>query len=39
LEKPTRLRTLRKDIARIETRMSSLRNQAATKPTAKAAAK
>lgn len=29
LEKPARLRTLRKDIARVETRMSSLRNQAA----------
>ena len=34
LEKPARLRNLRKDIARVETRMSSLRNQAA-----KAAAK
>ena len=29
LEKPARLRTLRKDIARLETRMSQLRNQAA----------
>ena len=29
LEKPARLRTLRKDIARIETRMSQLRNKAA----------
>jgi large subunit ribosomal protein L29 len=29
LEKPARLRTLRKDIARVETRMSQLRNQAA----------
>ena len=29
LEKPARLRTLRKDIARVETRMSSLHNQAA----------
>ena len=27
LEKPARLRTLRKDIARMETRMSQLRNQ------------
>jgi large subunit ribosomal protein L29 len=27
LEKPARLRTLRKDIARVETRMSQLRNQ------------
>jgi large subunit ribosomal protein L29 len=32
LEKPARLRTLRKDIARVETQMSSLRNQANTKP-------
>ena len=41
LEKPARLRTLRKDIARVETRMSALRNQAKTaKPqSAKAAAK
>ena len=41
LEKPARLRTLRKDIARIETRMSSLRNQAETtnQQPAKAAAK
>jgi large subunit ribosomal protein L29 len=29
LEKPGRLRTLRRDIARIETRMSHLRNKAA----------
>jgi len=29
LEKPSRLRTLRKDIARIETRISQLRNKAA----------
>jgi large subunit ribosomal protein L29 len=29
LEKPARLRTLRKDIARVETKMSQLRNQAA----------
>jgi large subunit ribosomal protein L29 len=29
LEKPARLRTLRKDIARVETRMSALRNQVA----------
>ena len=29
LEKPARLRTLRRDIARIETRISALRNQAA----------
>ncbi|HEU5123131.1 MAG TPA: 50S ribosomal protein L29 [Verrucomicrobiae bacterium] len=29
LEKPGRLRTLRRDIARIETRISQLRNQAA----------
>ena len=28
LEKPGRLRTLRRDIARIETRMSQLRNKA-----------
>jgi large subunit ribosomal protein L29 len=28
LEKPARLRTLRRDIARIETRLSELRNQA-----------
>ena len=34
LEKPARLRTLRKDIARVETRMSALRNQAA-QPVAK----
>ena len=29
LEKPSQLRTLRRDIARIETRMSQLRNKAA----------
>ena len=29
LEKPARLRTLRRDIARIETRISHLRNKAA----------
>ncbi len=29
LEKPSRLRTLRKDIARIETRISQLRQQSA----------
>jgi large subunit ribosomal protein L29 len=29
LEKPGRLRTLRKDIARVETRISQLRNKAA----------
>ena len=29
LEKPARLRTLRKDIARIETRLSQLRKKAA----------
>jgi large subunit ribosomal protein L29 len=34
LEKPARLRTLRKDIARVETRISALSNQA-TKPAAK----
>jgi large subunit ribosomal protein L29 len=32
LEKPARLRTLRKDIARVETRISQLRNQAKTQP-------
>jgi large subunit ribosomal protein L29 len=31
LEKPARLRTLRRDIARIETRISQIRNQAAAK--------
>ena len=30
LEKPGRLRTLRRDIARIETRISQLRNKAAS---------
>ena len=39
LEKPARLRTLRRDIARIETRMSQLRNQAAKSKPAKTAAK
>jgi len=29
LEKPARLRTLRRDIARLETRISQLRNRAA----------
>jgi large subunit ribosomal protein L29 len=29
LEKPARLRTLRRDIARLETRVSQLRNKAA----------
>jgi large subunit ribosomal protein L29 len=29
LEKPSRLRTLRRDIARVETRMSQLRKKAA----------
>jgi len=29
LEKPSQLRTLRRDIARIETRMSEMRNKAA----------
>lgn len=29
LEKPARLRTIRKDIARLETRLSQLRNKAA----------
>ncbi len=32
LEKPGRLRTLRRDIARIETRISALRKPAATPP-------
>jgi large subunit ribosomal protein L29 len=31
LEKPARLRTLRKDIARVETQISALRNKAAKK--------
>jgi large subunit ribosomal protein L29 len=42
LEKPARIRTLRKDIARIETQMSALSNQAAkpaVKPATKALAK
>jgi len=39
LEKPARLRTLRKDIARVETRISALRNQAAKPQTAAPAAK
>ena len=34
LEKPATLRTLRRDIARVETRISALRNQAAN-PVAK----
>jgi large subunit ribosomal protein L29 len=34
LEKPARLRTLRRDIARVQTRISALNNQAA-KPVAK----
>lgn len=34
LEKPARLRTLRKDIARVETQMSALRNKSAV-PAAK----
>jgi large subunit ribosomal protein L29 len=38
LEKPARIRTLRKDIARIETQMSALNNQSA-KPAAKPATK
>jgi large subunit ribosomal protein L29 len=29
LEKPSRIRTLRRDIARIETKLSTLRNKAA----------
>ena len=29
LEKPARLRTLRRDVARLETRISALRNKAA----------
>jgi len=37
LEKPARLRTLRKDIARVETRISALSNQAKTNPAKKAA--
>jgi len=39
LEKPARLRSLRKDIARVETKISALRNQAAKSQTAKVAAK
>jgi large subunit ribosomal protein L29 len=31
LENPARLRTLRRDVARVETRMTQLRKQAATK--------
>jgi large subunit ribosomal protein L29 len=34
LEKPARLHTLRRDIARIETRISQLRNQPAPQPNA-----
>ena len=37
LEKPARLHTLRRDIARVETRMSQLRNQAKPTPAKKAA--
>ena len=37
LEKPARLHTLRRDIARVETRMSQLRNQAKTTPARPAA--
>ncbi|MBI5384956.1 MAG: 50S ribosomal protein L29 [Verrucomicrobia bacterium] len=37
LEKPARLRLLRKDIARIETRISQLRHEAPAKTTATAA--
>jgi large subunit ribosomal protein L29 len=39
LEKPARIRVLRKDIARVETRISALRNQAVKPQAAKAAAK
>jgi large subunit ribosomal protein L29 len=42
LEKPAHIRTLRKDIARIETQMSALSNKSAkpaAKPTTKASAK
>lgn len=42
LEKPARIRTLRKDIARIETQISALGNQSAkpaVKPATKASAK
>ena len=35
LEKPARLRVLRKDIARVETRISQLRKEAQAKITAK----
>jgi large subunit ribosomal protein L29 len=31
LEKPSRLRTLRKDVARVETKISALRNKAVNK--------
>lgn len=34
LEKPARLHTLRRDIARLETRLSHLRRQVATQPKA-----
>lgn len=37
LEKPARLRVLRKDIARVETRISQLRQEAQAKTAAKAA--
>ncbi len=33
LEKPARIRTIRKDIARIETKISELRNKQTTKTT------
>ena len=39
LEKPARIRTLRKDIARIETQISALSNKAAAKPAVKPATK
>ena len=39
LEKPSRLRVLRKDIARVETRISALSNQAVTKATTNVAKK
>jgi large subunit ribosomal protein L29 len=39
LEKPARLRVLRKDIARIETRISALNNQAKAKTAPKTAKK
>src|SRR5262245_60882105 len=39
LEKPARIRELRKDIARIETQLSALRNKATTDAATKTAAK